>query len=449
MHDGCGRQSGDLGAERGLEVGVKVCLPELSVQILLRHAQGAVQSIPENIRQFLVIAEEDPLIAHVTVLPGRDLGEEKITQRIGSDRVGDGVGINHVAKALAHFFATRIPPAMHKKPWYISIRKATGVQHDRPVNAVGGDQNILPNNMQDIGPLPGFFKRRQPAAPGGGISEPGKTDIVRQGVEPDIGHIVTVKGQLDSPGQAAFWPGDAQVHALALNGIEKLREPVSREDGVRVGLQILAQPRQVGGEFEIPVFFLQLRDLAPFRTEIAGGIPVLVRQVLFLTGTVKPAGVLPVKLSLIMELLEQGLDDGGVPGIGSRHPAIIFHFQPLPQGGEFCRDSCDIRLRGEAGLFSRLLHLLPMLVYPGQKIDGLPCEPLEACDGICQYFFVGMADVRSPVGVIDGGGNEKWLGHGVSLDGCAMPATGKGKPSSLRANHALAPPETTPPGGHR
>ena len=36
-------------------------------------------------------------------------------------------------------------------------------------------------------------------------------DVIGQRVEPDVGDVLRVEGQLDAPGQALFRPGDAQI----------------------------------------------------------------------------------------------------------------------------------------------------------------------------------------------------------------------------------------------
>ena len=85
--------------------------------------------------------------------------------------------------------------------------------------------------------------------------------------------------------------------------------------------------------------------------------------------------------------------------------------------------SRDVGLRGDAGLFRGLLDFLAVLVHAGEEINALPGEPLEAGDHIRQHLFIGMADVRRAVGVVDGGGDKKRLGHGDRMAGWRRGAT--------------------------
>ncbi len=91
---------------------------------------------------------------------------------------------------------------MDEKLWHLVVGKAEGVKHDRPVDAVGRDEDVFADDVQ-CGP---FF-----AEGGGLIGEvllrgiiANKADIIRQGIEPDVVDVVGIEGQLDAPTEPRF-----------------------------------------------------------------------------------------------------------------------------------------------------------------------------------------------------------------------------------------------------
>ena len=75
----------------------------------------------------------------------------------------------------------------------------------------------------------------------------------------------------------------------------------------------------------------------------------------------------------------------------------------------------------------RLGHLEPVHVGSGQEADVEAVEPLEPRNRVGGDLLVGVADVRCPVGVVDGGGDV------VRLSGSARPrAGGRHSPGGAR-----------------
>jgi hypothetical protein len=111
---------------------------------------------------------------------------------------------------------------MFHQPWTssrgISRRETHGMQHAEPVDAVGGDQDVLADDVHRAlvgGPEPEI---RQSGIGRGVVS--GEGDVVDERVEPDIGDEVGVEGDLDAPAQALFRAGNAQVGAgIALQAL--------------------------------------------------------------------------------------------------------------------------------------------------------------------------------------------------------------------------------------
>ena len=71
---------------------------------------------------------------------------------------------------------------------------------------------------------------------------------------------------------------------------------------------------------------------------------------------------------------------------------------------------CQIA-RGAALFFGLARHFQTVFVRAGLKPDFLAAEPLEPGDHIGRNGFIGMADMRLAVGIVDGGGEIEWVRH--------------------------------------
>ena len=156
-------------------------------------------------------------------------------------------------------------------------------------------------------------------------------------------------------------------------------------------------------EFEIPVLFLDLDDLAPLGTEISGFVAVALLEELFLADRVESGVCFLVKLALILEPGENAADAGLVALVDGLGPAVVFHVEFLPELGEFPGRAFDEILGGNPFFFGSLLDFLAVLVDAGQKKHLVATQPAVAGDHVGKDLFISMADVRGAVGVVDGG----------------------------------------------
>jgi hypothetical protein len=62
-----------------------------------------------------MVAGLKPFFIKVSVLTGRDVTHEVIAQSLRPVAVGQSIGINHIARALAHFGPPEVPPAMNEQ----------------------------------------------------------------------------------------------------------------------------------------------------------------------------------------------------------------------------------------------------------------------------------------------------------------------------------------------
>ena len=91
------------------------------------------------------------------------------------------------------------------------------------------------------------------------IADP--SEVIDQGVEPDVGDVALVEGQGDAPVQAALGPGDAQIlQGLAQEG-EHLVPVALRADPVGVVVDVVEEPVLVLAHAEEVVLFLDVGGL--------------------------------------------------------------------------------------------------------------------------------------------------------------------------------------------
>ena len=111
----------------------------------------------------------------------------------------------------------------------------------------------------------------------------GEANIIRQRVEPDIGHEILVERQLNSPIEPRFRTRDTEVATDSLNRIPQFGSPKIGNDRVFAIVDVTKQPVFVLTQFEIIIFFFPKLDLSPLRPKLAVRSAFLVSEKLFLT----------------------------------------------------------------------------------------------------------------------------------------------------------------------
>ena len=89
-----------------------------------------------------------------------------------------------------------------------------------------------------------------------------RAHVVQQGVEPDVCHVVFVKGQGDSPAEARLGPADAQVVQRLLQESADFVPSVVRDNPVPVSFQVFDESFLVFSHLEEVVLFLDPIDRA-------------------------------------------------------------------------------------------------------------------------------------------------------------------------------------------
>ena len=185
----------------------------------------------------------------------------------------------------------------------------------------------------------------------------------------------------------------------------------SGRDAIGMGAQVIEEPVFVLGEPEVVVLLVAMLDLSPLGAELAVGAALLVGQELFLTNAVVALLFVLVDLLFVVKALQNSLHAMLVQRIGRGRPDVVADFEFLPERDEFRRDFIDELLRRDAGFLGRLLHFLAVLIDAGEEENFLALQPMITRDDIGQHLFVGVADVRRTVGVVDRGGDVKRFGH--------------------------------------
>ena len=52
--------------------------------------------------------------------------------------------------ALAHLCAAEVPPAVHEQLRHLVVGKSDRVEHDQPVNAVSGNENVFADDLERV-----------------------------------------------------------------------------------------------------------------------------------------------------------------------------------------------------------------------------------------------------------------------------------------------------------
>jgi hypothetical protein len=139
------------------------------------------------------------LVGEIHILADNTVPHEIIAKRFGAEGIGERIWVTNVAQRFAHLIAIDEDVTMDKKRRHVIIVKAHRLEHCQPVDAMRRDEDIFADNVQS----------RPTLAKSNVVLEiAGETDVVHQGIEPDIGHTRGVKWQLDSPGETRLWARD-------------------------------------------------------------------------------------------------------------------------------------------------------------------------------------------------------------------------------------------------
>ena len=174
---------------------------------------------------------------------------------------------------------------------------------------------------------------------------------------------------------------------------------------------VAAQPVAVLGETEKVVRFRDFDDFAEKLRPRAVLEAVFFKHELLLADAVKALVVRLVDFPRVVELLQQLLHDLDVARLRRADVVVVGNVQVATELEEKLRGLVAALLRRNAALLRRLLDLLPVLVESGEEMHRLAVHAVKARDRVGEHFLVSVSEVRSAVGVIDGGRQIKRLAH--------------------------------------
>ncbi len=354
------------------------------------HLERAVDQVAELVAQLRVVARLEALVGELGVLAQDHLAQQVVAQRVGAEFLDIGRGVDERAGVGLADLARLQPPAVDEQ--VARQFEVQGHEHDGPVDAVGGDEDVLADDLH-VG---------RPAARALGI---GEGIVVGQRVEPDVGDVVFVEGQRDAPGQPLARARDAQVGQRLLERLEQLVAAEAGHDPVGMVLEVLEQARAVGLEPEIVVGLLHRHDLAVDLRPLAVDL-VLLGDELLLAHGVEAFVLLKEDLALVAELLQPVAHNLLVAGRGGAHEGGRHHREAAVLLAEVLRHLVGEGLRLDALLLRGLLHLLPVLVDAGEEEHVALEAGLIAREEVREHFFIGVPEMRRAVDVVNRGGEK-------------------------------------------
>ena len=228
-------------------------------------------------------------------------------------------------------------------------------------------------------------------------------NVVGQGVQPNVYHVLFVKGDGNAPLEAGA--GYAKIlQAGKQEVLQHLVGAAHRLDEFRMGLDVLNEPVRILGKPEEIAFLLNLFH-RPAAIRAAAVHQLALQPEAFAGGAIQALIAGFINIPLVVELLEDLLHRLNMVIVGGAHEAVVGDVHQLPQGLEGGHDIIHILLGGHALFLGLALDLLAMLVRAGEEIHVIPGHALIPGDGVRGHGAVGMADVQLIAGVVDGRGN--------------------------------------------
>ena len=233
--------------------------------------------------------------------------------------------------------------------------------------------------------------------------------IIYQGIKPDIGDIIRIKGEFYTPGKPLLGSGDAEVpKGLGPEKAKHFVPPGLRQYVMWILFNVLLQPLCIPGhQKEVVLLFYLLNRPATVRAVpvpyllfgpeplVRGTVPSLIGPLHYLTLFVKP--------------LKEFLDHGLVFPIGGSDKGIIGYIESPPEVSEVLHHYVGMVLGSPSPLGSRLFHLLAVLISPGEKKDLFTKESVKPRQYIGSHRCVGVSYMGKVINIVYGGSDIESL----------------------------------------
>jgi len=361
---------------------------DLPGEVLVRHGEGAAEKIAQIIGEIGIEALDERFFTEIGVQSEDHLPEQEIAEGIYSVFGSQIQRPDHLALALAHLAFIDFPVAVDIQ--MLKQREPGSLNHGGPVDAVGFE-DILGDGV-----LHGWPEFTVEGAVG--VAEGG--DIVDEGIEPHIGHVLVVERQRDAPGQPFFRPRNAEVFQRFPKEGEDLVPVAFGADEIGVVLDIPDEPLLVFAHAEEVVALL-----AVFRLGLvvrAAAVDELLLHVKPLaTDAVVPLVVSEIDVSRVMHLPQNPADIFHMVRVGGPDEIIVGHGQLRPESAELGADLIGVCFRGDAGLLRGFCDLVAVFVRSGHEKGPVSGQAVVAGKHVGDDRRVGMADMGRCVDVVD------------------------------------------------
>ena len=390
-----------------LPLGLRPKLPQVLFQFLIgprgrdrprvvpsHHVEQSVHEVAEVVAEVGLVALREVEGGEIRILTDDHLAAEIIAERIGAELLGEAQAVGGVAIALRSLRAVQRPPTVHEQ--LLRRDDIEGLEHAGPIHRMGRREDVLADHVHVGGPAA--------LADHGGV-------VVRQRVEPDIRDEFAIERELDAPREPGLRTGDAEVVHRLLQELEHLLATMRRIDEVRIVLQVLDEPGLELRQLEVVVLLGGLGHFTIDRRPVALGVAVLVAQELLLAHGV-PTGLGRLEdQALVEELLQEILHHRLVAGFGGPDVVVVRDVQQAEHLLENRGHLVDQRLGLDLALLGRLLDLLAVFIEAGQEVHVVAQHAVVTRQDVREDLFVGMAEVRGAIRIIDGGGDVERTRH--------------------------------------
>ena len=316
--------------------------------------------------------------------------------------LGKLVGVNDVALRLGHLVHAEIEPGVTEH--LLGQGQIQRHQENGPVDGVE-TQNVLADHVHVTGPVFAELLRLLLIGLVGIIAQGG--DIVGQGIQPHVGHVLGIHVHGNAPGKGAT--GHAEILQTRLQEIvDHFLFPRLGLNELGVVLNVLHEAVGVLAHFEEIRFLLCLL----YGSAAVGALAVhhlgLGKE--GLTGGTVPALIVTlVNVALFVELGKDLAHRLLVAGLGGADEAVVLGAHLVPDVPNDARHVVHVRLGGNACLCRQVLDLLTVLVGARAEIHVIaPCLFVPR-HGVGHNDLVGIAEMGLSRGVGNGGGNIEGL----------------------------------------
>ncbi len=255
-------------------------------------------------------------------------------------------------------------------------------------------------------PIRWMFAGHSPREPLGVVRVAGRGDVVRERVEPDVGHVLRVPGDRHAPVERRA--ADREVLEPSLDEAQHLVAAHVGLDRGRVRRVVLEQAVRVRREPEEVVLLAHLFDGPP----VDRAVP-LDQVVLGVVGLARDAvqalvrALVDVVAAVVVHGLQDLRDRLVVARLGRADVVVVADVEALPDLAPAGLEGVGPLARRDAVLLGGPRDLEPVLVGAGQVAHVVAAQAPVARDEVARDLGVGVADVGHVVRVVDRRGDEE------------------------------------------